>query len=225
MKVLVFDTETTNLLPKYVPPTRNNLAKFPHVVQMSFMLYDVDMDVVLESRDYVIDIPIDVDLSEESTNIHGIDRARMAKDGVSIKTALDEFSRCYALTDHLVAHNFAFDNTMIIVEALRNGMRAIVNTVDPNRKCFCSMQKSIAMCNIIATNERGSYMKFPKQIELHKYLFGDVVDEDKLHNSFVDILLCLRCYMKMVHDRDVVDTCEYLSDRFDEIARYTEIRI
>ena len=68
-------------------------------------------------------------------------------------------------------------------------------------------------------------MKFPKQIELHKYLFGDVVDEDKLHNSFVDILLCLRCYMKMVHDTDVVDTCEYLSDRFGEIERYTDIRI
>jgi hypothetical protein len=38
-------------------------------------------------------------------------------------------------------------------------------------------------------------------MELHKHLFGDV--PKGLHNSMVDVLVCLRCYGKIKFDMDL----------------------
>ena len=60
MKVLVFDTETTNVLPKYASLLRKYLSKFPHIVQLSFILYDTKKQTIIDSGDYVIKINEDI---------------------------------------------------------------------------------------------------------------------------------------------------------------------
>ena len=42
MKVLVFDTETTGLLPSQFPRVTSNLSKFPYIVQLSYIVYDTE---------------------------------------------------------------------------------------------------------------------------------------------------------------------------------------
>ena len=93
MKVLVFDTETTGL------PTERNASymdtdKWPHIVQLAFVLYDTEKNKLLAAHDYLIRLPDDVTISEESQHIHGISAARCRRQGVPVSIALTEFGEC-----------------------------------------------------------------------------------------------------------------------------------
>ena len=53
MKVLVFDTETTGIIPKsYLP-----VDKMPYIVQLAFMLYDTKTNDVIKNFNQIIKIP------------------------------------------------------------------------------------------------------------------------------------------------------------------------
>ena len=58
------------------------------------------------------------------------------------------------------------------------------------------------ICNIMVpskTEGRRPYKKVPKLIELYKHLFQNK-EVDGLHNSMMDVIVCLQCYLKMKHD-------------------------
>jgi hypothetical protein len=70
----------------------------------------------------------------------------------------------------------------------------------------CTLQESIDLCNIKAIDKFGKeYIKFPKLLELHQKLFEST--PNNLHNSFNDILITLRCYMKLKHNIDLNENC------------------
>jgi DNA polymerase III epsilon subunit-like protein len=84
---------------------------------------------------------------------------------------------------------------------------------------YCTMQASIDLCSIMAMTQPRliasvsydasgvpvvvqkpasaprQYKKFPKLSELHQKLFGTV--PENLHNSLVDVMVCLRCFLKI----------------------------
>ena len=104
--------------------------------------------------------------------------------------------------DIIIGHNISFDKKMIMVECYRNKVEQ--NFTKNGRKLqeFCTMKNSINLCKIIAHDKYGrEYFKYPKLMELHKHLFGDI--PEGLHNSMVDVLVCLRCYGKMKFDTDL----------------------
>lgn len=205
MKILVFDTETTNILPKNVPIMRQYLKMFPYIVQLSFVLYDTELDKI-DFYDYVINIPDNIEITPESIELHGITREVMNEKGIDINVALYEFKKCYLSCDTLVAHNLKFDNTMITIESMRNIMGRIINIIDPKKTHYCTMNNSINLCNIVVKKGYKTYKKFPKQLELHNVLFTENIDEEKLHDSSVDILLCLRCYFMMIYEKDILES-------------------
>ena len=47
------------------------------------------------------------------------------------------------------------------------------------------------------------YFKSPKLSELYSFIFKE--EPRNLHNSFVDILLCLRCYFMIAENRDIIN--------------------
>jgi hypothetical protein len=65
------------------------------------------------------------------------------------------------------------------------------------------MKMSKELCNIERVNSRGPYIKFPTLCELYEKLFH--TKPENLHNSMMDVLVCLRCYLKMVHNIDMSD--------------------
>ena len=217
MKVLVFDTETTNVLPKYASLMKKYVEKYPYIVQLSFLLYDTETKEFLEENDIVINIPDHIELTEESTKIHGITREIMKQKGVDSLSALKRFKSCYEKCDIVVAHNIKFDNIMLIVECMRNDIPAIIQVKD-HQKCYCTMSKAVDLCNIIIETETGSYKKFPKQIELHSKLFNEKINETNLHNSFNDIMLCIRCYVKMEHQEDILQTSKQFKKYFENLT-------
>jgi hypothetical protein len=84
--------------------------------------------------------------------------------------------------------------------------------------CTCSSKESIQLCNIYAVNKNGiPYKKFPKLFELHDKLFESV--PNNLHNSLIDILVTLRCFMKLKHDIDLYKECY----KFKKMSKLNEI--
>jgi DNA polymerase III epsilon subunit-like protein len=45
------------------------------------------------------------------------------------------------------------------------------------------------------------YLKYPKLAELHYELFNKTPNH--LHNAFNDVLICLKCFLKLRYDLDV----------------------
>ncbi len=72
------------------------------------------------------------------------------------------------------------------------------------------MQESIDLCAIKRLNRSGEeYNKFPTLSELHEKLFGTT--PKNLHNSLIDILITLRCFMQLKWKKDLLEDCnEYI---------------
>ena len=64
MKVLVFDTETTGLPDRFNIPYQHS-SRWPHIVQFSFILYDLENNKVINESDFIINVPDDVNISPE----------------------------------------------------------------------------------------------------------------------------------------------------------------
>jgi len=217
MRFLVFDTETTGLpKTKFISPS--TLEEWPYIVQFSFIIYDSSLNDIVESKDYLIKLPENVSIPEESTKIHNITNELSQKSGLQINKILDEFFYYLREVDRLIGHNVEFDLNMVKVEMLR-----IINKSPVTREKLklyknnlhflnnyenisCTLKDSIEFCNIQVISKTGkTYLKYPRLIELHEKLFNKL--PKNLHNSFNDILVTLRCFMKLKHDIDLNDDC------------------
>ena len=89
MKVLVFDTETTGLPEKGA--SIYDKDKWPHIIQISYILYDLSTNLVLVKDNY-IKIDDSTIIDPESFNIHHISREMLNEKGINIVVALKEFN-------------------------------------------------------------------------------------------------------------------------------------
>ena len=207
MRVICFDTETTGL-----PEKRNTsiyeTSKWPHIVQLSFMVYDDEKKEIVEEYDEIIKIDESIVLTPKSVEIHGISRDIISVRGVPIVDALNAFKRALNSCDLCVGHNISFDKRLLIVEAIRNkGFDSTDNSYVQFqfKNEFCTMLNSVEVCRIEKLRSDGTiYFKYPTLLELHNHLFKKI--PNNAHNSKVDVLICLRCYCKLVHDQDL--SCE-----------------
>ena len=202
MKVLVFDTETTGL------PEENNVSildtfRWPYIVQLSFIYYDSEINDVIEYYDTVIKLPDNITIPEDSIKIHGITNEIMREKGINIKTALKKFNDTLKDCDIVVGHNISFDKRMIMVECIRNKISQYFTRGQNKKPEFCTMKNSKNICKIKMVNFKGEeYFKSPKLSELYTFIFKE--EPRNLHNSFVDVLLCLRCYFAIIENRDII---------------------
>jgi DNA polymerase III epsilon subunit-like protein len=207
-KILIFDVETNGLLPK-LDSSGNALGDNPYILQFSFILFDTISNSIERKHNFYIKVSDDVLISDEITKLNGITREICNTKGVSIITAIECFYDCYMLCDRLIAHNYDFDSRMIKIEMGRN-MNIIKEKVPycanllnniyeslHGIENFCTMRVGTNICNIIVVKKEGDKprKKWPTLLELYKHYFNEV--PDNLHNSMVDVLVCLRCYLKM----------------------------
>jgi DNA polymerase-3 subunit epsilon len=219
MRVLVFDTETTGL-PKSKIMNPDTLNLWPHTVQFSYVIYDTNLNDIIVSNDSIVKLKDEITIPEDSIKIHGITNESSHKNGINIELILNEFFSHLRNVDLLVGHNISFDINMIKVELLRFIYDTKSNISENEVKEYkynlhfltnyknicCTLQESIDLCNIKAIDKFGKeYIKFPKLLELHQKLFEST--PNNLHNSFNDILITLRCYMKLKHNIDLNENC------------------
>tara|TARA_Y100000389_G_scaffold23281_2_gene19918 strand:- start:30758 stop:31408 length:651 start_codon:yes stop_codon:yes gene_type:complete len=202
MKVLVFDTETTGL------PEENNVSildtfRWPYIVQLSFIYYDSEINDVIDYYDTIIKLPDNITIPEDSIRIHGITNEIMREKGINIITALKKFNDILKECDIVIAHNISFDKRMIMVECIRNKISQYFTRGQNKKPEFCTMKNSKNICKIKMINFKGEeYFKSPKLSELYMFIFKE--EPKNLHNSFVDVLLCLRCYFAIIENRDII---------------------
>ena len=202
MKVIVFDTETTGLPESFNTPV-SQTDKYPYIVQISWIVYDTK-DLKVESiQDHIINCGVTI--PQEATNIHGISTQLSQQKGISINAAMDLFDVDLNNAEIVVAHNISFDKRMYVVESIRNNR---VQHITSDTLTYCTMKKTIKLCNIKKTSSNG--LKFPKLVELHNVLFNST--PKGLHNSLVDVLVCLRCFIMLTQGDDVIDTNEELKN-------------
>lgn len=205
MKVLIFDVETTGLLPKIINP--NEIEKYPHIIQLSYILYDKEENRIEESFNEYIIISRKIKIPLIVTKLTGIKKEDCLK-GVSMMTGIKRFYNAYKKADYIVAHNLEFDSKMIYIETIRNKEMILtldsellklsnIMNIETEKNKYCTMKNGRGICNILKLSNDGKeyYLKWPKLIELYEKLFGETVEN--LHDSLVDTVACLRCYLKM----------------------------
>lgn len=207
---LIFDVETTGLLSKNILSGKGvpleNIHDLPYITQISFVLYNINDNRILRTYNQYIRLPKQVVIPDVVTKLTGITKDIGDDIGVDIVDALAHLNGAFRSCDRLVAHNLDFDAKMIEIEAARNHTRIIQRWGYSPRLCeidyelvrgierHCTMKSSVDRCNIMVAGSYGKpYKKFPTLAELHQTLFG--VIPDGLHDSMVDVIACLDCYI------------------------------
>jgi DNA polymerase III epsilon subunit-like protein len=201
-RVLVFDVETTGLIPRNKEEAKPE--DFPYITQLSYVVYDTNGWKIKKTGNVYINIPQQVVITKHITDLTGVTRELCDK-GTPIQRALREFNKEYMECDIIVAHNISFDREMIKLEMERNKeyLEPTVRQMfdrefekQNNKFNYCTMYASKNLCKIERTNSKGeTYYKSPKLVELYEHLCSMV--PGNLHNSLVDTFICLRCFVKM----------------------------
>lgn len=197
---LIFDTETTGLPPDFSPPTaeRNH---WPRLVQLAWQMYDEKRRLVAECS--VLVSPDGYEIPAQATLVHGIDANMAYQYGTTTNNAVRSFFACSDRCRYQVAHNLAFDDSVLIGEALRleaDGHEPPPKT-NSDLKRICTMQSSTNYCRIPARNGRKGH-KWPSLQELHAHLFG--VGFDGAHNAMSDVRATALCFFELI-DRNVIN--------------------
>ena len=203
VRYCVFDTETTGL-PKKRNANPLNHELFPHVVQLSWVIYDDVKDTIDKIQDHIIKLPEGVEIPEICTKIHGITNEISQEKGEDINDVLRLFTADWLSCHILVAHNLKFDNSVLQAEYCRNKS---INWLGRHRKIeYCTMKKGLLWTNFWLPSKfkpDQNYQKPPKLMELHQELFGTI--PKNLHNSLIDVFVTFRCLHQMIYERDLFD--------------------
>jgi DNA polymerase III epsilon subunit-like protein len=219
-RIMIFDVETTGLLPKRdtITKTKPRLEDMPYIIQLSFIIYNVNECYIEKKYNAYINIPETIPISEKITEITGITRDICNERGVSICDVLCDFYKDYSTVDCIVAHNIEFDRTMVQIEIERNfkhievKIPQMLNVFHPvflssrGIDVHCTMKESIHICNIMMESKHDptkKFKKFPKLEELYYTLFRTT--PGNLHNSLVDALVCLRCFLRIRLHKEIHD--------------------
>ena len=205
---LVFDVETNGLLNTRGP--RPKIEECPYILQLSYAMYDITSNRLIKTVDAFINVPDFVCISEEVTKINGITKEKCSH-GCPIEVALNEFYQDYHKSTVCIAHNYKFDSAMISIEFQRNwskmwsshpyALNLFQYTYMKNLPMHytCTMLDSVDLCKLPHSKPpkegKPQTFKWPTLIQLHAYLLG--FEPSGMHNSMMDVLVTLRCYLKM----------------------------
>lgn len=247
-RVMIFDVETTGLTPRNLNVhnlTPTQLKELPHIIQISWVVYNVVSNRIESTYNAYISIPEEVPIIDRITELTGITRDILRAKGQPIVPVLELFYTTYLKCDMVVAHNLDFDQKLIGIEIARNieslatsptavcpmySMKALFTPEFNELHCvdlYCTMMATIDLCglphatpapilppspsltNVFENPDTiappllppkpkqwaSQRPKFPRLSELHQVLFGNV--PENLHNSLIDVFVCLRCFLKI----------------------------
>lgn len=194
MKILVFDTETTGLPEKGV--NINELNKWPYIIQLSYILYDTENNLVLDICDSIVKLDKNITINPVSESIHKISMDISQQKGINIKEVLKTLKNAVNDSDIIIGHNVKFDKNIVFVELARNNIPNIFK----GKTFYCTMHGSKNICKIPININGKDIFKYPKLVELYKFYFKD--EPQNLHNSMYDVLVTLRCFGMLKYNID-----------------------
>lgn len=213
--IMIFDVETTGLVS-----AKMEIEKYPYITQITMIIFDIMNRKIVRTHNHYIKLPAEVKIPEIVTEITGITRELCDECGISIIDALQTFYNEIQNVRVVVAHNIDFDRRVVMGEFHRNRanfgenvpnwenlsiFQGILEDTASEPRMYCTMKNSQFVCNIKMKN---GGIKFPKLLETFKYYFPNEPEPQNLHNSMVDTLICLRCFVMMRWREDIASNTE-----------------
>lgn len=182
--VLVIDTETTALPPRYALPNMLDAWEKCRIVQIAWGHYASDGTLVA-AESYLVR-PEGFVVPEASTKIHGISHHTAMQEGVPMAQVWERLATALVQVGTLVAHNMSFDDAVIQSEmhrSLRSDLPEGGILMDwLQKKRVCTMKDGVL-----------PGQKWPKLAELYKQYFQKE-PEGTLHTADVDVRVCAEIY-------------------------------
>ena len=190
---LIFDTETSGL-PKNPRLLAEYVENWPHIVQLSWGLYNDDGSLI-SMNDFIIR-PVGFTIDEDSTKIHGITTEIALREGNMIKDVLYKFKEDWKKVSFVCAHNLDFDLNVIGAEFYRANYRLGSRNI---RKKICTMKQTTEYCKIPFSNSKyHSKYKWPRLQELYFKLFNK--EFSNAHNAKYDVIACAKCLFHCIEN-------------------------
>lgn len=181
MKYLFVDTETSGFYDNRQPMTS---PKQGRLVQLAFITHD-GHEVTEEYCALVR--PIGFTIPPAATAVHGFTTERALREGIAVCDALDALQEAAKDASLLVAHNHAFDYSILLGEYARlDIMLPNITRVIP----FCTMQALTPVCKLMVKNGLG--FKWPRLNEAYRWCFER--DMEGAHNALADARACMEIY-------------------------------
>lgn len=194
MKAIFLDTETQGL-PLFNEPSED--PRQPHVVQLAALLVDLDTRKTIASLDLVID-PIDWEIPDEVSKIHGITTEYARDVGVREEHAIELLIQLWQRADFRVAHNEQFDARIVRIALHRHFPCGY--GCDPSEwkagRAECTQILSTPILKLPPTDKMRAagrnHHKSANLREAYKHFTGeDLVDA---HSAMADARACLAVY-------------------------------
>jgi DNA polymerase III epsilon subunit-like protein len=214
MRILFFDTET-NGLPKF--RTAVAPSDWPAIVQVAWQVWDSRPEEVataataiaatattataataafslLSASSYIVKPSPSLIWNMESQAIHLISKEKALVEGSDPEEVWSAFAEALAGASLVVAHNLAFDKSVVDADASRRGAPPYRW---PSLQC-CTMMSTKAFCRLPSLYSRPEDpYKYPKLSELHALLFGNA-RLIHFHNASVDVDCTVQCFRRLV---------------------------
>ena len=197
MKLLLLDTET-NGLPRNRYAPISEPGAYPAILQLSWAIYTVVGKTLIPGpqRDIGLALPPSVPWDTGAAAIHGISEVE-ARSGTLPAEALADLATALNSVDAVVAHNLAFDKSVIRAAGYAVGLRTLWPL---GVQEFCTMKSTKDLVCIPATAKQAQYAelgayKAPKLNELYGWLYGHAYDISgaTLHSAASDTHCLARC--------------------------------
>jgi DNA polymerase III epsilon subunit-like protein len=198
---LFIDTET-NGLPDMTNmkwgqyPEHTIIYKYDtaRIVQLSYIVTDYDYnknhldDFVIKRENFNI----------RNSEFHSITDEISDKEGIDFDIAIEKFYENLKKIDFIIAHNIAFDISVIKSELYRRKRFDILNEIE-KKNLICTMRHTKNILKIV--NKFGKY-KYPSMKELYSYCFGQEISN--AHNSMYDVINLHAC-IKYMYDKGILN--------------------
>ena len=136
MWYIIFDTETTGLIPK---DSSNNFYSYKNTVkydnsrmiQISYEILDYNLNIIVSRNFYINEVDV-----IQNSQFHNITKELLENEGVTINDFCTIFEKDLLQCNCMIAHNLQFDYCILLSELYRFGFIDIINKINNMAKNF-----------------------------------------------------------------------------------------
>ncbi len=186
-KFYLFIDIETNGLPQcksfgnYYDPSNLEYYDTSRIIEIAYIITDDKGNIVKE----VCHLIKPQNFKINNSHIHGITFEKAKNEGVNLEDVINELKGNLFNINKIISHNINFDINVLLSECYRLNSEEVINKVNSITK-DCTMKYGQEYMNV---------KKYPKLIELYKFLFNEEIIQD--HRALADTILCKDCFFKM----------------------------
>lgn len=200
---LVFDTETSGF-PN--PKVANTSAAQARVIQLAAILFDENWNEVASLYEYLYHSNPNFKITEGAYQAHKINMDMLRDKGKIPSVVMESFRKLVYKADHIIAHNFNFDDTMIFIEAENLLTEEAIKDFKHQwsfMNVYCTMELTTAICKLPFATKRtfGKKYKWPKLEEVLKIICGEELAG--AHDALNDCRATAKIFKKLLETKVV----------------------